>query len=107
MLRVLYSCLLLSLTQMASADLPDITAPPPPPALSDQEGIEPEVNIIQRDDETVEEYSINGQVYMIRVTPKKGPVYYLIDSDGDGTLDSSPTEIEPRLLIPSWVLFRW
>lgn len=90
-----------------AAEEPASLPPPPPPGLGDQEGIEPEVRIIQREDQTVEEYSINGQVYMIKVTPKNAPPYYLIDSDGDGSLESSPTEIEPNLLIPSWVLFRW
>lgn len=91
----------------AAAEEPARLPPPPPPGLGDQEGIEPEVRIIQREDQTVEEYSINGQVYMIKVTPKNAPPYFLIDSDGDGSLESSPTEIEPNLLIPSWVLFRW
>lgn len=91
----------------AAAEEPASLPPPPPPGLGDQEGIEPEVRIIQREDQTVEEYSVNGQVYMIKVTPKNAPPYYLIDGDGDGSLESSPTEIEPHLLIPSWVLFRW
>ena len=83
------------------------TAPPPTPSERAQEQIEPEVNIIQRSGETVEEYRINGKLYMIKVTPKHAPAYYLIDSDGDGSMDSRPTEIEPDLMIPSWVLFRW
>ena len=92
-----------------AADAPNVpnTAPPPTPSERAQEQIEPEVNIIQRDGKTIEEYRVNGRLYMIKVTPKGAPSYYLIDSDGDGTLDSSPTEIEPDLLIPSWVLFRW
>ncbi len=83
------------------------TAPPPAPSASEQEQIEPEVNIIQRNDKTIEEYRVNGQLYMIKVTPKGAPPYYLIDTDGDGSLETRQTEIEPDLLIPSWVLFRW
>ncbi len=99
--------LLLSAAAHAVDDTVPDTAPPAPPSASEQEQIEPEVNIIQRDDKTIEEYRINGQLYMIKVTPSDAPPYYLVDTDGDGSLDSRQSEIEPDLLIPSWVLFRW
>jgi hypothetical protein len=86
-------------------------APPPPASLSDQEGqeeIEPEVVIIQREDKTIAEYRVNGQLYMIKVTPKNAPSYFLVDRDGDGTMEShSPGNLEPDIQIPRWVLFRW
>ena len=78
-----------------------------PPALSEEEEIEPEVQIIKREDKTIEEYRVNGRLYMIKVTPKNAPPYYLIDTDGDGTMEAQRTEIEPQLMIPRWVLFRW
>ena len=99
--------LLLILGSSVFAAEPPALSVPPPPAISGEQGIEPEVTITQGEDKTIEEYSVNGQVYMIKVTPKNAPPYYLIDTDGDGSLDSSPGDIEPRLLIPSWVLFRW
>jgi hypothetical protein len=79
----------------------------PPPAMSDEEEIEPEVQIIKREDKTIEEYRVNGRLYMIKVTPKNAPPYFLIDTDGDGTMEAQRTEIEPQLMIPHWVLFRW
>jgi len=86
-------------------------APPPPASLSDQEGqeeIEPEVVIIQRKDKTIEEYRVNGQLYMIKVTPKNAPAYFLLDKDGDGTMETrTATDLEPDIQIPHWVLFRW
>ena len=45
---------------------------------------EPEVNIIKQTDQTIEEYRIGGRLYMIKVTPKVGPPYYLVDDLGDG-----------------------
>lgn len=37
----------------------------------------------------VEEYRVNGMLYMVKVTPRKGgPSYTLRDSNGDGRLDS-------------------
>ncbi|MFQ5642901.1 MAG: DUF2782 domain-containing protein [Thiogranum sp.] len=86
-------------------------APPPPATLSDQEGqeeIEPEVVIIQREDKTIEEYRVNGQLYMIKVTPKHAPAYFLVDRDGDGTMEThTASDLEPDIMIPRWVLFRW
>lgn len=89
----------------------DAPAPPPPPFVEDtplpQEQSEPQVTIIERRGETVEEYRIAGQLYMIRVVPKNGPPYYLVDADGDGNLESTMNELDPRIMIPSWVILRW
>jgi hypothetical protein len=86
--------------------------PPPPPVDADQRGqeeIEPEVVIIQREDKTIEEYRVNGQLYMIKVIPKNAPPYFLLDNDGDGTMESrlGASDLEPDIMIPRWVLFRW
>lgn len=42
--------------------------------------------------DAISEYRVAGQLRMVRVTPARGPVYYLIDSNGDGRLDSSKGE---------------
>lgn len=49
------------------------------------------------------EYRVNGELREIRVVPKNAPVYYLVPADGGGWI----REEQSRLLIPSWVLFRW
>ena len=82
-------------------------APPPPPPSDAQEAIEPEVTIIRTEQRTVEEYRINGQLYMIKVTPSKGVPYYLVDADGNGDLETQRSELDPKLLVPSWVILRW
>ena len=99
---------LFSATPYARADEPGNTAPAPPPS-EEQQNIEPEVNIIQRDDKTIEEYRVNGRLYKIKVTPKHAPPYYLVDKDGDGAFESQlPGDgPEPDIMIPQWVLFRW
>lgn len=66
-----------------------------------------EVTIKDGQDEVISEFRINGQLYMIRITPKKGVPYYLVDSDGDGNLETRWNELAPEILIPSWVLLRW
>lgn len=70
-------------------------------------GMVPEVTIIQRSDRTIREYRINGQLYMIKVAPRKGAPYYLVDTDGDGNLDVRRGELDPGLLVPAWSILRW
>ena len=63
-----------------------IDAPPPPPPLQSGEALEPEVTIIQRNDEKVYEYRVSGRVYMVKVVPVVGPAYYFLDQNGDGVV---------------------
>ena len=79
----------------------------PPPALSDEEVMEPEVTIIRRKDKTVEEYRMNGRLYMVKVTPTAGPPYYLVDNDGDGLFDQQMGDIYNDFKVPKWVIFSW
>jgi hypothetical protein len=44
---------------------------------------------------------------MVKIEPRNGPPYYLIDKDGDGSLESRYNKLEPALLVPSWMIFRW
>ncbi len=101
--------LLLASTVVYAADQPTVTSPPAAPSENEQETLQPEVNIIQREDKTIEEYRVNGRLYKIKITPKVGPAYYLIDNDGDGSFETRRTgsQLEPDILIPQWVLFRW
>lgn len=81
--------------------LPDV--PPPPPGVSDAT-LEPQVTIIQHGDTKEEEYRVNGQLYMIKVTPPGGGTpYYLIDSRGDGTW-SRQESMDSGIRVPMWVI---
>jgi hypothetical protein len=104
-MKALY--LLAPVALFCGAVLAEAPAELPPPPMSDDEEIEPEVQIIKRDDKTIEEFRVNGRLYMIKVTPKNAPPYFLIDTDGDGAMEAQRSEIEPDLMIPHWVLFRW
>ena len=42
--------------------------------------------------DTIAEYHVAGQLRMVKVTPARGPTYYLVDTNGDGRLDSSKGE---------------
>jgi hypothetical protein len=81
--------------------------PPLPERVESGEPLEPDVRIIRRERETVEEYRLSGRLYMIKVTPRVGRPYYLVDADGDGKLESRFNELAPGMLIPSWVLLTW
>jgi hypothetical protein len=71
------------------------------------EDIDPAVTIKQFDNRTVEEYSVNNNTYMIKVTPAAGAPYFLVDTDGSGDMDwrrNSPGfETQP----PEWSLLSW
>jgi hypothetical protein len=73
----------------------DPAAPPPippiPPKVQGEE-IEPSVVITEREGERIEEYWQSGRVYMVKITPIKGPAYYYMDEDGDGQLELSESD---------------
>jgi hypothetical protein len=83
---------------------------PEPPELPDPletgENIEPVVTIVHKGNAVIEEYRVNGNLYMVKVTPAVGPSYYLIDNNGDGELNSRRHELD-QVIVPQWVLFRW
>ncbi|WP_438971737.1 DUF2782 domain-containing protein [Methylophaga sp.] len=91
------------------ADEESVMEKPPviPEPMQSGESIEPEVNIIQKEDRTIEEYRIGGQLYMIKVVPSFGKPYYLMDTDGDGSLESRQFELDSGLLVPNWILLEW
>lgn len=90
-----------------AGDMAPETEATPPPATGLEEEIQPEVRIIKRDDAVVHEYRLNGALYMIKVEPRVGPPYYLIDTTGDGNLNARRSELDPAFVVPSWMIFRW
>lgn len=88
-------------------ELQPVEPPPVPEPVRSGETLEPEVTIIERGEEVVREYRIGGELYMIRVEPRRGAPYYLVDTDGDGSLETRQSELTGGLLIPRWILHRW
>lgn len=79
----------------------------PPPAFDAQESPdEPEVTITKETEQTVEEYRANGKLYMIKVTPKHGVSYYLVDSKGDGKFVRQES-LDSGFRVPRWVIFKF
>ena len=79
--------------------LPDI---PPPPGVVDTD-LEPQITIVQRGDERIEEFRVKGRLYMIKVTPPHGKPYFLIDQRGDGQMRKYD-DLSPNFQVPLWVI---
>ncbi len=109
-LFVFLSCA--ALTQKLGAQSPPALEPvPDPPPIPEPvrsgESLEPEVTIIRRARETVTEYRLNGRLQAIKVEPENAPAYYLVDTDGDGDLETRRSAYGPDFLIPMWIIMSW
>ncbi len=99
----------LSWTQEAAKPASLEPIPDGPPEASREQNVPvPEITIRQLGDQgSVEEYRAGGVLYMVRVNPAKGASYYLMDTDGDGNLETRYNDLQSNLAIPAWVLLRW
>ena len=89
---------------------PDWQPLPPPPALdqnAQDSDLEPQVTITKKGDQLVEEYRVGGKLYMIKVTPKIGLPYYMIDERGDGQFSRQDGPDSSSLRPPRWVIHRF
>ncbi len=73
----------------------------------DGDHLEPQVQLKEYDNRTVEEYRINGNLYMIRIKPRFGPAYYLVDDSGTGELELRRDSGGRDILVPRWTLLTW
>ena len=93
-----------------AADQPALSDPqsvPPPPPLDANEPVdEPQVTITKQTEQTVEEYRANGRLYMIKVIPKVGKPYYLVDDRGDGKF-ARQESLDSGIRPPRWVIHRF
>jgi hypothetical protein len=112
-MRLLSAIFLVTFPLFVSADEPppQVEATPEPPELplpvQSGETLEPDITIIRRGEKTIQEYSVNGQVYMIKIIPDIGPAYYLIDKDGDGNMEVRGTDLDNGININQWRIYSW
>lgn len=72
----------------------------------DRAGDPPEVTIrVEPSGDRVEEYRQNGILYMVKVTPERGPPYYLMDTDGNGRMNRD--DRDPRISPVHWTIYEW
>jgi hypothetical protein len=91
----------------SSAQAPAKTEPlpqPPAPVEAGDPDLEPQVTIIRREDQVVEEVRIRGELRYVRVTPRHGRPYFLIP-DGNGPTFIRRDSLDSSLKVPMWVLF--
>lgn len=94
-------------TGMAADQTPPNLVPVPDGSPAAPNGpLEGQIRITQQGEQRVEEYRVNGKVYMLKVTPKGAPSYYLLDPDGDGAFDRV-SDLNSQVKVPSWLLFRF
>lgn len=86
-----FALMLLLAGLMVSVQAQTPTTPPREPPLPDKvpppDEEPPAVTIRRVDGDIVEEYRQDGRLYMVRVTPRRGIPYTLMDTNGDGRLD--------------------
>jgi hypothetical protein len=99
---------LLSLAAFAADEPKPVPEPPPLPDASATPAasaeVKPEVTVKQRGEDKIEEYRIRGRLYMIKVTPRVGKPYYLVDHKGDGVFSHAN---ERELSVPMWTILSW
>ena len=107
-MRLITTLFLCGLCSTSFAAQPAAKSAPPPPSvpLADDAADEPQVTIIQKQNETVEEFRISGRLYMIKVTPKSGKPYYLVDNLGDGKF-SRQESLDSGVRPPRWIIHRF
>ena len=86
---------------------PVAEAPIPPKAVAEAAKDDPPTVSIRTEGngDRVEEYRQNGRIYMVKVTPSRGPAYYLMDTDGNGKLNRD--DRDPRVSPVHWTIYEW
>lgn len=82
-------------------------APTLPDEADDSRNIpQPEVRIIRKKEAVIEEYRVNGRLRFIKITPSVGNPYYMVDTDGDGVLETREDNFS-NPPINQWILLEW
>ena len=76
--------------------------PPPPSSMNSDYIGEPEITIKKDGEKTVEEFRMNGRLYMIKVNPENMPSYYLYKDRSGG--DWTRYNLRDPMIVPQWVI---
>lgn len=77
-------------------------------AVSEMDLDNPEVSVRTADNgDVIQEYRVAGALRMVKITPTRGPAYYLYDDNGDGKLDRSNAPNQGDIAPVYWKLYGW
>lgn len=104
------AALLAMLTLPALAEKSKTDAPPPPDMTNVDAGTvpdeEPQITIRHKGEDSYKEYRIRGELYMIKVTPRIGPPYYLVSRERGGAFERVD-DLNRARMVSQWVLLKW
>jgi hypothetical protein len=86
-----------------------LDAPPPLPPVGEVDTSLERQSVTTRTegDQTIQEYRVNGKLAMMRVTPKGGLPYILMDHRGDGTFTKQDNPLDQGVRVPQWTLLEF
>ena len=118
LLPVVFLAVIALAAQAADKEKPGVLPEPPPPVKNykpkpptakNQTGAdalpEPEVTVTSASEEQREEFRMGGNLYMIKVVPKNGKPYYLVDNEGKGKFEKA--DPQHNISPPMWVIKRF
>lgn len=85
--------------------VPEVPEPPMP--VQSGETLEPDITIIRKGKQTIQEYRRGGKLYMVKVIPDVGPPYYFLDTNNDGKMDVRRDDANREGNINMWKLLEW
>ena len=109
MRRMLLVAILIVASSVATAQrkplpkLEPLPEPPPPPPMPVDE---PAVRIPAQEGDKIEEVRQGGRVVMLKVTPRNGPTYYLVDTSGNGNWMRRDS-LDDGVRVPMWPIHTW
>ncbi len=98
----------LAFAESPSSEVTMPEVPDPPLPVQSGETLEPDITIIRRGKKTIHEYRTDGKLYKVKIIPDIGPAYYMIDSDGDGTMEEvRGSDLEKGINVQQWEIYSW
>ena len=111
MQRLILLCLIFGSNSVIAAPPPTLAPAPEAPELpmpvESGEALDPDITIIRRGDKLIQEYRVNGELYMVKIIPDVGPAYYMVDKNGDGNMEVRHSDLEKGINIHQWKIFSW
>lgn len=98
----------LAFAESPSSEAQEQGIPDPPLPVQSGEALEPDITIIRRGTKTIHEYRMDGKLYKVKIIPDIGPAYYMVDKDGDGSMEEvRSSDLEKGIDVQQWEIYSW